>query len=199
MYKQHLSPVNRVAVGLVGSIVLAASAWSVQAADIKSIDAQYKEDVANCNAGRTNQSKQVCLQEAGAARVEARRSRLVKQGNSYESNAMQRCQRLPASDRAACQAQMSGQGKAYGSVMGGGVLRELTVEVPAGTPGSVPAPGYAPAPRRAPGVGYAPGAAPTRGGAAPAPMAPPPMAPAPGQMAPLQAPMAPAPQPVIRY
>lgn len=198
MSKQHLSPVNRIAVGLFGSLVLAASAWNVQAADSKSIDAQYKQDVANCNAGRTNQSKQVCLQEAGAARVEARRNQLVKGGNAYDANAMQRCQRLPASDRAACQAQMAGQGQTYGSVMGGGVLREMTIEVPAGTPGSTPAPGYAPAPRPAPG--YAP--APASGGMAPAPMAPAPMAPPPGQMSPSQAPMAPmapAPQPGMRY
>lgn len=201
MSNQHLSPMNRVAVGIFGSIVLAASAWSVQAADTKSIDAQYKEDVANCNAGRTNQTKQVCLQEAGAARVEARRNQLVNKGGAYDSNAMQRCQRLPATDRAACEAQMSGQGQTYGSVMGGGVMREMTIEVPAGTPGSSPAPGYAPAPRPAPGAGYAPGAAPMHGGAAPAPMAPPPMAPAPGHMAPppAPAPMAPAPQPGVRY
>jgi len=200
---QQLSPMNRVAAGIFGGIVLAASAWSVHAADTKSIDAQYKQDVANCNAGRTNQTKQVCLQEAGAARVEARRNNLVTNGGAYDANAMQRCQRLPASDRAACEAQMAGQGTTYGSVQGGGVLREMTIQVPAGTPGSAPAPGYAPPPRPAPGAGYAPRSAPAPGRMAPAPMAPaqgnmapaqgnmapPPMAPAPGSMAPAPAPM----------
>jgi len=192
----QLSSLNRMAAGVFGGIVLAASAWTVHAADNSSIEARYKQDVANCNAGRTNQAKQVCLQEAGAARVEARRNNLTTNGGNYDANAVQRCQRLPATDRAACEAQMAGQGKTYGSVQGGGVLREMTIQVPAGTPGAQPAPGYAPPP--APGGQYAPGAAPARGTMAPPPMAPQPMAPA--QMAPQ--PMAPqpmAPQPAMRY
>lgn len=154
-----------------GALVLSTSVMAAGATDSKSIEAQYKRDVANCNSGKTNQAKKVCLQEAGAARVEARRNNLTSSSNGYEQNAMQRCQRLPASDRAACEAQMAGQGQTYGSVQGGGVLREMTVQVPAGTPGSVPAqaPGYSP--------GYSNGMAPAPGMAPPppAPMAPPPM------------------------
>lgn len=207
MSHHQLSSFNRMAAGVFGGIVLAASAATAQAADSKSIEARYKEDVANCNAGRTNQSKQVCLQEAGAARVEARRNNLTRSGSNYDSNAVQRCQRLPASDRAACEAQMAGQGQTYGSVQGGGVLREMTIQVPAGTPGSTPAPGYAPPAQgyspAAPGAGYAPGAAPAPGNMAPPPVTRQPMPaqrpmPMSGQQPmPSQQPM--APQPGVRY
>lgn len=194
----QLSSLNRMAAGVFGGIVLAASAWTVHAASSTDIEARYKQDVANCNAGRTNQAKQVCLQEAGAARVEARRNNLTTNGGNYDANAVQRCARLPASDRSACEAQMAGQGKTYGSVQGGGVLREMTIQVPAGTPGSQPAPGYAPQPASgyapaAPNSRYAPGAAPAPGNMAPPPMAPQPMTPAP------MAPQPMAPQPAVRY
>lgn len=174
-----------------GALMLSSTVMAASAADSTSIEAQYKRDVANCNSGKTNQAKQVCLQEAGAARVEARRNNLTSSSGGYQQNAMQRCQRLPASDKAACEAQMAGQGQTYGSVQGGGVLREMTIQVPAGTPGAMPAQpqgysqGMAPAPRPAPGMAPPP---PAPGMARPpAPMAPPPM-PAPAQT-----------QPPVRY
>ena len=168
--------------GAFGALVLSSSVMAAPAADTTSIEAQYKRDVANCNSGKTNQAKQVCLQEAGAARVEARRNNLTTSSGRYEQNAIQRCQRLPASDRAACEAQMAGQGQTYGSVQGGGVLREMTIQVPAGTPGSMPAQPQGYSNGMAPGARPAPGMAPP-----PAPMAPPPMP------APIQT------QPPVRY
>jgi hypothetical protein len=115
------------------------------------VDAQYKADVAACNSGQTQESHSVCLQEAGAAHVERMRNQLAVPDQDYQANATLRCRALPPTEQEACVAQMSGQGKTYGSVNGGGVLREITIQVPvdqngqpvgSGQPVSPPAGGY---------------------------------------------------------
>ena len=158
-----------------GAMVLSGSVMAAST-DSRAIYEQYKRDVAACNSGQSHQDKRTCLQEAGAARQEARRDRLMRSGTAYETNAIQRCARLPAENRAACEAQMSGQNTTtYGSVGGGGVIRETTITVPVGTPGSTtgtaaPATGYAPPP---PAGGYSnPGYAPAPA-ARPSTMTPP--------------------------
>src|SRR3546814_13124526 len=83
-----------------------------------------------------------CLREAGAARDESRRHRLINGNESYQQNQTSRCQALPVAERGDCMLQMSGQDtKVEGSVGAGGVLRETTITIP-GTP--TPAPGAAP-------------------------------------------------------
>nr|WP_231886109.1 hypothetical protein [Bordetella ansorpii] len=146
---------------------------------------QYQEDVKRCNAGQTSQDRRTCLQEAGAALQEARRNRLDdKQEGRYDQNALQRCKALPASQQQDCMTQMQSPTRVIGSVSGGGVLRETVIQVPAGTPGAMPAQRYAPPPAGGQG-GYAPPPPPPAPGSAPG-YAPPP--PAPGY-----APAAPAP------
>lgn len=101
------------------------------------IEARYKLDVQRCNAGQTNQDKATCLQEAGAARDEANRHRLINGNPSYEQNQTQRCNGLPSGAREDCLLQMSGQNTAtqstttQGSISSGGVLRETTITMPA--------------------------------------------------------------------
>jgi len=110
---------------------------AVQAQSSESIQARYTADVARCNRGDTNQDKATCLQEAGAARDEAQRNRLATPGQNYQQNQTDRCSALPANQREACLTQMSGANTTTeGSVMGGGVMRETTIDVPPGTPGS---------------------------------------------------------------
>lgn len=127
------------AAGVMGA---AAPAWSASGTD-----AQYREDVARCKSGASGQDQAACLREAGASLVERRRNGLTAPADA-QSNAMARCNALPADQRQDCMAQMSGQGSTsvQGSVTGGGVLRETVIPVPAGTPGSTPAgtgqPGY---------------------------------------------------------
>ena len=182
MSKFETSRIRTLALGAVGAMVLSTSAFA--ASDSRTPQEQYKADVALCNSGQSNQDKKTCMQEAGAALGEARKNNLVRGGSQYDQNAIQRCQALPMESRSACEAQMAGQGKTYGSVGGGGVLREMTIQVPAGTPGatpgSVPPPppaGRMPAPA---GGAYAPGMTPP-----PAQLAPPPMqAPNSGMQAP---------------
>lgn len=120
--------------------VYAAGSGSTQA----DIEARYKLDVQRCNAGQTNQDKTTCLREAGAARDEARRHRLVNSNQAYDQNQTQRCNGLPTGEREDCLLQMSGQNTStqntttQGSVGGGGVLRETTITMPASPTTSPP-------------------------------------------------------------
>ncbi|ARP95425.1 hypothetical protein [Bordetella genomosp. 13] len=167
-----------------GAALLPAASMAQSAA--KSAQEQYRLDVQRCNAGQTNQDRRTCLQEAGAALEESRRNRLDdKQQGRYDQNALNRCSALPAAQQQDCMTQMQSPTRVHGSVMGGGVLRETIIQVPAGTPGSTPSSGYAPAPAAAPGSGYAPAPAPASGYAPPpnpgyAPAQPPGVVPAPG-------------------
>jgi hypothetical protein len=119
------------------------------AAGADSPQARYEQERARCLSDRAPQDQAACLREAAAARDDQRRSGQEDPGSaaSYQRNAMQRCQRLPADDRIACEARMRGEGSTSGSVSRGAILRELvtrdgpdesrtvtTVEVP--TPAS---------------------------------------------------------------
>lgn len=104
-------------------------------AELNAAQARYKQDVAVCNSGHSNQDRATCLREAGAALANARRGLLDDGGANYQRNQSQRCTPLPQEQRADCIARMQGGGTTSGSVAGGGVYRELvTVEV-----GAVPA------------------------------------------------------------
>ncbi len=77
-------------------------------------------------------SRAPCLREIGAAAQAARRGDLSSPGdNTYERNAMERCEVFKTpQDRSDCQARLQGN-PVSGSVEGGGVLREATTMVPA--------------------------------------------------------------------
>ncbi|CAB3873763.1 hypothetical protein [Achromobacter piechaudii] len=137
------------------------AAGAVHAADAigrAAIQSQYEQDVANCKSGKSNQDRETCMREAGAAREEARRQNL-KEGSSdqYQQNMVDRCNRLPAASRQDCMTQMSSPTNVRGSVQGGGVLRETVIQVPAG---SVPPAGGMPPPNTMPPSAPAPGMAP---------------------------------------
>jgi hypothetical protein len=171
------------AFALGASALAAAPAMAASPASDGDIQAQYRQDVARCKAGQTNQDEATCLREAGAALEEARRNRLTNHGGSFEQNQVARCQSLPAAERDDCMLQMSGKDTTVqGSVGAGGVLRETTITVPAPaqTTGTMPSavPGAMPnAVPSAPPVTPAPGLTPN----------PPPVVPAPS-LAPTPAP-----------
>ncbi|WP_202109513.1 MULTISPECIES: hypothetical protein [unclassified Bordetella] len=125
-----------------GAVSAVSAAQTKTPADIQ---AQYERDVQRCNNGQTHQSRDVCLQEAGAARDEARRQRLDDgQAGNYGNNAMDRCNKLPQAQREDCMIQMQQPSQVSGSVEGGGVLRETVIQVPPGTPGATTTPGTVP-------------------------------------------------------
>ena len=91
----------------------------------------YQRDRAACLDGRTNQDRNTCLREAGAAFQESKRGRLGDNEADFERNRLLRCDQQPAEDRPACLRRMNGEGFTSGSVEGGGIYRELTVPVAA--------------------------------------------------------------------
>lgn len=162
-----------------GLMPLAAGAQSASMADMQ---ARYKEDLQRCETLTDPESKATCRREAGAALQEARRNRLATPQADTSANAAARCARLPSDQRADCERLMSdGSAVKHGSVTGGGVLREMTITVPAGTPGaatsstysstpSAPVTTYGSQPAPAPGSTYGTQPAPaTTYGSQPAP------------------------------
>ena len=92
---------------------------------------RYLDERAKCD-GPKVEDKKACLREAGAAQDEARKGTLGKENTEFEKNAVARCgYHKIAEDRAYCERRMRGEGTVSGSVEGGGLLRELTVIVPA--------------------------------------------------------------------
>jgi hypothetical protein len=84
-------------------------------------------------AGDTN-GRDPALREAAAAKQEARQGILARGDNpaEFEHNRLARCDEHTGEDRDLCIRRMNGEGTVSGSVEGGGILRELRVQVPAG-------------------------------------------------------------------
>ena len=80
-----------------------------------------------------NDRRDPALREAGAAKQEARQGILARSDNpaEFEHNRLARCDKHQGEDRDYCIRRMNGEGSVSGSVEGGGLLRELRVQVPA--------------------------------------------------------------------
>ncbi|MDR7268302.1 hypothetical protein J2X20_000931 [Pelomonas saccharophila] len=90
---------------------------------------QYERERANCMTGQTNQPRDVCLKEAGAAYAQARQGKLISPGDrpdQWANNALKRCQAQPVEDREMCERRVR-EGIVTGSVEGGGQLTTLVV------------------------------------------------------------------------
>lgn len=113
---------------LLGSTAIAATQRSQAVSEARKT---YLQDRAACLNGQTGEDRPTCLREAGAAYDEARRGRLGTDDGDFERNRLRRCDRQPPGEREYCIRRMNGEGVVSGSVAGGGILRELTVVVPA--------------------------------------------------------------------
>lgn len=134
----------RLASCILGALAITMSMAASAAGDVAApTGARYQQERSVCLTGQSNQDAATCLKEAGAAKDENRRGGLNDSATSYQQNAMQRCNALPASDREACQRRISGEGMTSGTARDGGVMRELVTPVAPGTPGATP---VAPAP-----------------------------------------------------
>ncbi|GAB2593333.1 hypothetical protein GCM10027034_27740 [Ramlibacter solisilvae] len=111
--------------------MLGAAAASAQVAQpaATGIDASgsYPSEVKSCKEGRTGEDRATCLREAGAAQAERKQGQLDKGKANLDANALARCDYLKGDDRSACEARMMGHGQVYGSVAGGGLLREVEI------------------------------------------------------------------------
>lgn len=118
--------------GGVAAAALLVPAFAADAGAAGSPEAKYQKERAACLSGQTNQARETCLKEAGAALAEARKGRLDngEAKPSLNANALERCKVVPAADRTACERMARGEGKVSGSVEGGGVIKELVTIVP---------------------------------------------------------------------
>jgi hypothetical protein len=97
-------------------------------------DAQerYRQEMAVCNSGQSNQDTKTCRTEARNALAEAKRGGLTEAPPSqYSRNAAQRCTQFQGDDRTACEARVFNPSRVDGSVSGGGLVRESVIVVPA--------------------------------------------------------------------
>jgi hypothetical protein len=100
-----------------------------KAKNVDPLRMQYERERASCMTGQTNQPRDVCLREAGAAYAQARQGRLISPDDRPEqwaSNAIRRCQAQPMEDREMCERRVR-EGLVTGSVQAGGQLTTLTV------------------------------------------------------------------------
>lgn len=93
--------------------------------------ARYRDDMAVCDSGRSNQPVSVCRTEARNALAEARRGGLRDAPNEYARNAVVRCAEFQGDDRLACEARVRNPSRLEGSVESGGILREAETVTPA--------------------------------------------------------------------
>lgn len=103
----------------------AAAAVAAGAAN-KEAESRYRAERAACLEGRSSQDRTTCLKEAGAALAEARREGQTRPVQpDYLANALARCQRVPAVERADCERLVQGQGSSNGSVAEGAIVRQM--------------------------------------------------------------------------
>jgi hypothetical protein len=114
-----------------GALAVSASVPAANAGPDPDAHQRYVQERAACMSLQGDDRK-TCLREAGAAQAEAKRGQLTDAQAAYEQNKLARCAyHKNADDRSYCERRMHGEGTTSGSVEGGGILRELTVTVPA--------------------------------------------------------------------
>jgi hypothetical protein len=110
--------------------------WAAGGIDKASIEANYRAARSACQAMAVPADRTNCLRDAGAARAQALRTGPSStSAEQLQRNALQRCQaHKSAEDQAICERMARGDGNTSGSVESGGVIRELTTQVPAPMP-----------------------------------------------------------------
>lgn len=136
LYFHHIA---KGAAGFTLCTLLAVSATAQIAAGTTGIDAtgSAKSETAACNNGTTQQDRATCLTEVKNADEARRAGQAGNAGAQLQTNAMQRCNILPAQEKVACEARVAGYGNPKGSVAGGGVITEIETVVVPNNPGPI--------------------------------------------------------------
>lgn len=118
------------------ALAIALPTWAAGNADKASIEANYQAARSACQTMAVPSDRSNCLRDAGAARAQALRTgQSSTSAEQLQRNALQRCQaHKSAEDQATCERMARGDGNTSGSVESGGVIRELTTQVPAPMP-----------------------------------------------------------------
>lgn len=121
-------PLHHLVLAAAASLLCSTAALAASA----SADAQarYRQDMAVCNSGRSNQDLATCRLEAKNALAEARRGALNSAPDQYQQNALRRCDAHQGEDRTACVARILGEGNVESGVQDGGVLRKSIMVTP---------------------------------------------------------------------
>lgn len=115
--------------------LLAVTATAQIASGTTGIDAtgNAASEMAACNNGTTQQSRETCMREVRNANAAKRAGKVDNAGGQFKANALMRCDVFQGQDKVACEARVIGYGDRQGSVAGGGVITQLeTVVLPAG-------------------------------------------------------------------
>ena len=127
-------PIALSAVALLVAATMASVAANAQtgASGETGIDSSgdYKQERAWCLANTVDVARVDCLKNSAAAQVERRRNTLDTNGSNYRANSILRCDVFEGEDRAVCQSRILGLGKTSGSVLSGGIFREIETVVP---------------------------------------------------------------------
>jgi hypothetical protein len=121
---------RNLALAVAGSLFCVTAALAADAGASADAQARYRQDMAVCNSGQSNQDVATCRREAKNALGEARRGGLNDAPDQYQQNALRRCSVHKGDDRTDCEARMRGEGSVEGSAASGGVLRESVTIVP---------------------------------------------------------------------
>lgn len=126
----HL-PFRNLVFAAVSAFLCTTASLAVNIRSLSDAQVRYRQDMAVCNSGQSNQDATTCRREARNALAEARRGGLNDVPNQYQQNALRRCDAHKGDERSACEARMRGEGHVEGSVDAGGILRESVTIVPA--------------------------------------------------------------------
>lgn len=124
-------PLRQVVLAAAATLLGATAALAATADAPNDAQARYRQDMAVCNSGRSNQDLATCRLEAKNALAAARRGGLKAAPDQYQQNALRRCDAHQGDDRIACEARILGEGDVKSDVEAGGVLRKSIMVTPA--------------------------------------------------------------------
>lgn len=113
------------------SLLFSVAAFAANTGDDAQARARYRQDMAVCNSGKSQQSLTSCRLESRNALAEALRGGLNDNGAAYKQNALKRCGAYQGAERTDCESRMGRDSNLEGSVGGGGILRSSITIVPA--------------------------------------------------------------------
>ena len=123
-------PLRHLVLAVAASLLCSTAALAANTGAMADAQARYRQDMAACTSGQTNQDLATCRLEAKNALAAARRGGLSSAPDQYQQNALRRCDAHQGEDRIACQARILGEGNVESGVEAGGVLRKSIMVTP---------------------------------------------------------------------
>jgi hypothetical protein len=122
---------RNLALAAAATLLCTSAALAANASAMADAQARYRQDMAACASGQSNQDLATCRREAKNALAAAKRGALNNAPDQYQQNALRRCDAHQGEDRIACQARILGEGNVQSGVEAGGILRKSVTVTPA--------------------------------------------------------------------